>query len=364
MQSLVEVADSPVCRKRRRSFGTLLRVVVAALHGSLLCAGERVEVTRQSYHMGTLCTFTTLASQREQGLKDLEELTQVVDETERQLSTWHTESWISRLNRQSPGAVHLDSSSCELLEKLRFWTIETDRAFDPVIGSLIEVWGLHGTGRWPSEEELQAARQCSGWERLGFIRSSCLVNLQRGANLDSGAFGKGEALDRVAARAGGLGLGSWLVDLGGQAMAGGSPQGREFWTIPLAHPRDRNRPLVTLALKEGSLATSGGSERDLKVDRGRIGHILDPRTGYPVENWGAVTVWHTSGLVADILSTALYVKRPEQGMRWANRHHVAACFLVVNKDGVEIRKSQSFAERFSVSAPKDFRAQVESRPPQ
>ena len=67
-----------------------------------------------------------------------------------------------------------------------------------------------------------------------------------------------------------------------------------------------------------------GSERDVRVGGRRVGHILDPATGEPAAFAGSVTVWRERALVADILSTALYVKGPERGLAWADARDVAA----------------------------------------
>jgi thiamine biosynthesis lipoprotein len=83
------------------------------------------------------------------------------------------------------------------------------------------------------------------------------------------------------------------------------------------------------------VATSGTSERWAQVDGRRLGHILDPRTGRPAPAWGSVTVVHPDPLVADILSTALYVMGPDEGLRWLDDHPgIAALFLDVRDETV------------------------------
>src|SRR5207247_10460589 len=146
--------------------------------------------------------------------------------------------------------------------------------------------------------------------------------------------------------------GAWLAELGGQSMVYGIPPHAASWPVYLAHPNARSRPVLTLKLDGGSLSTSAGSERDLLAAGRRVGHILDPRTGFPAPFLGSVTVWHESALVADILSTALYVMGPEEGLRWAESHNAAALFLFSgDKNGnVTIRASRAFSKRFAYLA--------------
>jgi thiamine biosynthesis lipoprotein len=138
----------------------------------------------------------------------------------------------------------------------------------------------------------------------------------------------------------------WMIDLGGQISVGGpSPQGGS-WPIAIAHPRARDIPVMHVRLTSGSLSTSAGSERDLDVAGVRIAHHLDPRTGRPAEFDGSVTVWHQRGLVADMLSTALYVMGPA-GLRWAEERGLAACYLTPDGENVRMEATTAFRRLLS-----------------
>ena len=170
-------------------------------------------------------------------------------------------------------------------------------------------------------------------------------------NSDAGAFGKGLALDRLWAADFGSG-GRWLADLGGQVAVG--PASRGGRQVALAHPVERDRAVVEVRLEHGSLAVSGGSERDRHVNHVPVGHILDPRTGRPVSREFSVVVWHTRALVADILATALYVMGADEGLAWAEARGLVACFLLpvtaekssTALDGVELSATVAFTRRF------------------
>ena len=103
-----------------------------------------------------------------------------------------------------------------------------------------------------------------------------------------------------------------------------------------------------MSLASGSLATSGGSVRDVEVGERTIGHILDPRSGRPVSRAESVTVWHPRALVADVLSTALYVMGVDEGLAWAEARELAACFLVPGPAGspAAVQATGAFRERF------------------
>jgi thiamine biosynthesis lipoprotein len=304
-------------------------------------------VQRQAYLMGTRAVLATLAVDRAQGLLTLERMLAGLEAVEAELSTWRDDSRLSTINRQPIGTPQSAADRlCELLAELGSWHHATGGAFDPAIGSLVAAWGLREGGRQPSPAELAGARSDAGLHHLAVRLSPCQVTRLRDVILDAGAFGKGAALDRVAEAELAHGTRAWMIDLGGQVATGG--RGGEPWPVALAHPRRRSEAALHLQLGAGSLATSGGSVRDVEVDGRTIGHILDPRTGHPVSRSDSVTVWHPRALVADILSTALYVMGIDEGLAWAEAREIAACFLVPAPEGpaITIRATRPFRQRF------------------
>jgi thiamine biosynthesis lipoprotein len=276
-------------------------------------------------------------------------MVRILEETEAELSTWRTDTPLAALNRQPVGTEwNAPPSLCTLLGEIEFWHRETERTFDAAIGRLIEAWGLRTGGRRPSAEEVQQARARTGSEHIDLDPATCRVTRDRDVIIDEGGFGKGEALDRVARV---VGSAPWLIDLGGQVMVHGQPPDASAWRVGLAHPTERHERLLEIDLTSGSLATSGGSERDLYLDGIRAGHILDPRTGRPASFGGSVVAWHQRGLIADVLSTALFVMGPDEGLMWAEARDMAACFLIPlraggSRDGVELRMTAAFGRLF------------------
>lgn len=314
-------------------------------------SGEAPNVVRSAgrrvYLMGTRCDVTLYTCEPDKALARMESMIRALEKAERELSTWRDASVFSRLNRQPIGVLFpLDAHMCRLFEALQTWTEATGRTFDPAIGALLRLWGIQaGEVRMPSGDLIELARANSGMANYQLDRAACAVKKVGDVLLDTGAFGKGEALDRLT----GVDYGddAWLVDLGGQILVHGLPPGESGWPVEVAHPHRRQEALLKVLLPSGSLATSGGSERDLVEGNQRVGHILDPRSGRPAAFRGSVSVWHENALVADVLSTALYVMGSPQGQAWADEHSLAALFLVTREDGqIETRPSRAFRQRF------------------
>ena len=322
----------------------LASCAVAALSGQDQDT-TRLLVSRTVYLMGTRAVLSTHADTRAAGLATLDSAVVALEETEAELSTWRDSSAISALNRQPLGQPWFATPRlCRMFNDLWMWHQATNGAFDPAIGRLLDAWDVHGDGRVPSDGAQATALSLSGLRLLLFDAGRCTVTRRSDAVIDVGAFGKGEALDRVAAK---IGDEPWLIDLGGQITVGGRAPQDGAWTVAIADPRQRDRAAVEVRLAAGSISTSAGSERDLVENGTRIGHIFDPRTGTSVVFDGSVTVWHARSLAADALSTALFVMGPEEGLRWSRTRGLAVLYLIPKDGTLRVEATPSFRQLIS-----------------
>jgi thiamine biosynthesis lipoprotein len=299
--------------------------------------------------MGTRATLAVSAPDRSEGLRQIERVLRILEDTERELSNWRDDSLVSQLNRHPVGHPRsFPPHLCELLGKTDWWAQETDGAFDPAAGTLV----VHGVADHDAPPNVGAPLlDAAGIEHLVVEPDPCTVTRRGNVVLDTGGFGKGEALDRVSRRLGDALPGGWMVDLGGQVAVSGLSSA-DSWPVGIAHPLDRTQTVAEFELHAGSLAVSGGSERDQWVSGVRVGHIVDPRSGRPVARAVSVVVWHEEALVADLLSTALYVMGENIGLAWAEARGIAVCFVSPTGDappggsGVLFHASRAFRRRF------------------
>ena len=304
-------------------------------------ADGATHLTREAWAMGTRVRIVVEARGRSEGEAASEAALREIERVERVLSTWDETSELARLNAAPAGRpVEISAELAALLRETEGWAERTARAFDPTLGPLLDAWGVRGAGRLPSDAELTAALAVTGAASF-VLEGGRATRGSTDAWIDSGAFGKGAALRSVARRPRAHGADRLLVDLGGQLWAAAPPEAP--WPVDVAHPRNRARPVARLAVRGVSVATSGASERP--------GHLLDPRSGRPAPDWGSVTVVRADALEADVLSTALYVMGPEEGLAWARTHGVAALFLEVTPAGLRPTWSEAMDAWLVDSAP-------------
>ncbi|HSM59829.1 MAG TPA: FAD:protein FMN transferase [Longimicrobiales bacterium] len=318
--------------------------------------GARVE--RLAYAMGTRVHVVVEAADSGGASAAAEAALREIERMDALLSTWDAASAIGRVNGAAVGAAERPGPELfGLVAEAVDWAERTGGAFDPRVGALVDAWDLRGEGRRPTPEALRAALRASGAGAFDLDRvAGTVTRLEPAAWLDTGAFGKGAAL-----RAGGrlleeAGVHRALVDLGGQLLVV-DPRGDAPRMVEVAHPARRDSAVARVRLSGASAATTGTSERWVEVDGARLGHVLDPRTGLPVPAWGSVTVVSPDPLVADVLSTALFVLGPEAGLAWAHdRTGVGVLFLEEGDGGVHARWNPAMSRWLA-------RAPVGPRPP-
>ncbi|MAE47297.1 MAG: hypothetical protein CMJ86_10450 [Planctomycetes bacterium] len=285
-------------------------------------------VERQLGVMGTGLEIVVWAPQRSTGLTASEAGVRALEETEKRLSTWQKGSEFSSLNRATLGSWQdLSPTTAEDLKRALDLARATNGLFDPTLGHLVQAWDLRGEGRLPSAVELETARSKCGYQGIEF--DGTRFRRTQDVLLEEGAFGKGAGLDRAASALMAAGAQAASFNLGGQWLFVGPGD----WSVQLAHPAHRTEAVLGLRLPPGSMATSANSERMLKLRDGEVGHLLDPRTGIPSGKTHSVSVWAKSALVADALSTAIFID-PSRAAEFAQRFDAEVILLRTTGTGL------------------------------
>jgi len=296
-----------------------------------------LRVTRARSAMGTVLEIDAFGADRSSTETAVTAAFQAVDEVERRLSNWRADSELSLANatatsrpfRLSPRTFRSLSAALSLAR-------ETDGAFDPTVGAITEALGL--TGREPDPR--RARPEAVGWRKAHLdARTRTLFFATAGGSIDSGGFGKGEALDYAVLELHRHGVGAARLNFGGQISLVGSATAvarrENLGEVSIAEPRSGStRELCRFSPGDGSVSTSGVSEHP--------GHILDPATGLAAPFAGSVTVIADTGTRADALSTALFVLGPKAGISFADRRGIAALFVVPHGQGWDLLSSRQF----------------------
>ena len=289
------------------------------------------EVARARYRMGPLCQATAAGDDSARATAAIEAALDTIAGIERGMTSWRHDSELSLLNDATGTARGCSADLFAVLDSALAMAAATGGAFDPTVEPLSRAWDLRGPGRVPTPAEIGAARDRVGWRGLQLDPAARTARLDRtGMGLDLGGIAKGFALDRAREILRERGVEGALLNLGGEILVIGNAPAAEgpgagrasgaAWRVEIAHPTDRLHPAITFAARDRAISTSAQSERGFTARGRRYGHVLDPRTGLPVESRAAVTVVARSGTRADALSTALLVMGREEAARWCHEH--------------------------------------------
>jgi thiamine biosynthesis lipoprotein len=259
---------------------------------------------------------------------------------EAKYSRFRPDSLVSRINAAAGQAwIEIDAEAEQMLKLCGALHFMTHGALDPTALPLLRLWNYKAERpALPSEAQIAAALRLVGWRKVQRAPGKVFLP-EPGMALDFGGFGKEYAVDVVAQIAGDHGIASALVDFGHDLRAVGVPPGRPAWHIGLEDPLSPGTVSDRVALPRGrGIASSGDYLRGFTIAGRRYGHIVDPRTGWPVAN-GCLqaTVIADTCLQAGILSTTAFVLGSSPGVEFIQSFAEAEGLLILSTARAQTR---------------------------
>lgn len=266
-------------------------------------------------------------------------------------STWSPDSELSRLNAVTDEQpVPVSPDLLQVLQAALRIHVDSDGAFDPTVGPLVDLWGFGPVEVTvsPGQTAIAAARARLGAAEVLVDTAAGTVSKPARVRFDLSGIAKGHAVDRVAALLLEQGVTSFLVEVGGELRVQGQRPGGEPWTIAIEQPDPDVRVVQALLDTRGealALAGSGDYRNYRLVDGVRQSHEIDPLRGVPVQHGlAAVTVLADTAMLADAWATALMVLGPADALRVADRLGLSAYLIIRAGASWEVRSTGRFAE--------------------
>lgn len=316
-----------------KRFACLILAALMAL--SLAACGTQKRETLELFAMDTYMTFVAIGDGADDVLTDL---SRTVNTLESSLSRTVDTSEVSRLNRD--GSAVWDEDGAQLLSWALQHSQETDGAFDITIAPLVELWGITSDSpRVPSQAEIDALLPLVGYEHV-HQSEFCSISLDEGCSVDLGGIAKGYASDCAAVLFHRSALTGGCANLGGNVYVYGTNAQNKPWSVAIQDPADSEGYVCTLSLSDAFVVTSGGYQRYFTAPDGTVyQHILDPKTGYPVQSdLTSVSVvtrggFGGQGTRADAYSTALYVMGEQAAVDFWRAQDMSFDMVLITRDG-------------------------------
>ncbi len=286
-------------------------VVIAVSLSVVITQRYRLKPLKQTEMiMGTLIEITVIPA-NEKAIREAFEALKKVDAL---MSTYKEDSEISILNRE--GKAQVSEETLEVVEAAIEFSRLTDGAFDITVGPLINLWKkAKKEEKAPTEKEIEVAISLVGYQRI-ILEGNEIRLEKKGMQIDLGGIAKGYAVDKAIEALKKNGIKRALVNAGGDLYAlGRAPQGGG-WSIGIQDPRDEDKIIDIIKVKDKAVATSGDYRRYFTLEGKRFSHIVNPKTGLTVQDVPmSVTIVGPDGTTTDALSTGVFVLGPEEGMK-------------------------------------------------
>lgn len=253
-----------------------------------------------------------------------------VKRIEQRYSRYLEDSVLSQINRvaEQGGVIDIDEETAALLNYADTCYRQSGGLFDITSGILRKVWDFHSQCI-PQPADIKKLLKSIGWQKLKFDQHSVSFAVP-GMQLDFGGIGKEYAVDRAATICLQQGIRHGMVNLGGDIkIIGPHPDGQP-WSVGIRHPLKAGQLLAQLPVYRGGVASSGDYERCIKFRGKRYGHILNPKTGWPVSGISGVTVVADQCVIAGSVCTITMLKG-KQGKKWIEQ--VGLNYVLVDEKG-------------------------------
>ena len=304
----------------------LIVAILSLLSG---CSSGNVASTSEEFFaMDTFMRVTVYGDKSEEMAEEAKNEIERIDE----LLSISGDSEIADINAHGGGRASPETR--DILERAIEIERWTDGAFDITLYPVVDAWGFFsGEYRIPDNEEIKELLLHTGIENININEDNSVVFAQQGMGIDLGGIGKGYAGQRVHDILAENGVSSALMELGGNICLLGTKPDGSLWRVAIMSPFDTSDRVGVIEAKDVSIVTSGGYQRYFEEDGTTYHHIIDPSTGFPADSGlMSVTIVCSDGLLADALSTALFVMGEDEACRFW-RENGGFEMLLVTDDG-------------------------------
>ena len=279
------------------------------------------------------------------------EVQSILDEVDRQMSTYRLDSDIARFN-QSPAntCLPMPQPVLDLAQYGYELSRSSDGAFDLTLGPLLNLWGFGPQARAkhvPSAADIAKAKTQIGYQHVRVVGNQLCKDAD--VQVEFNSIAAGYTVDRISERFTELNIDSYMIEVTGELIAKGRKPDGSPWRIALEQPLGDGQRVIQRVLEiDGYGINTSGDYRNYFEENGvRFSHTIDPQVGAPISHrLASVTVVDPSALHADGLGTVLLVLGPERGLAFAEERKIAAFFVMRDGEGFATQVSSEFSRMF------------------
>ena len=253
------------------------------------------------------------------------------------ISSWKPNSETSQINiKAGIEPVRVSAELFNLIERAKKISNLTNGAFDISFNSLDPIWTFDGREmEAPDSTLIKASVSKINFRNIILNRQKQTVFLkEKGMKIGFGAIGKGYAANRAKMIMMEHGVKNGLINAGGDLIAWGKQENGDQWQVGIADPAKEKKYIAWLSVSDMSVVTSGNYEKFIIIDGKKYGHIIDPKTGYPVKGIQSVTLVSPDAELSDALATSVFVLGVQQGLKLVNTLKNVECLIIDDENKI------------------------------
>lgn len=279
-------------------------------------AGDTAFFERKDVLMGTNVEIVIVSAERERAAEASSAALKEIARIEELMTDWRETSQLSAINRAAGvSPVKVDRELLELLERSKEISELTGGAFDVTYAGAGRLWDFQSSEpHLPDPEEIRRALSKIDYKKMkiDFDRGTAFLE-EPGMRIGLGGIAKGYAVGRASDLIKRFGFDDFAIKAGGDMSVRGM-WNKKPWSVGIRDPRNRDASVAILPVANVAISTSGDYERYFELDGKRYGHIIDPRTGYPVDHTESVTIVSRDCTFTDGLAKGVFVLGAKEGM--------------------------------------------------
>jgi thiamine biosynthesis lipoprotein len=291
--------------------------------------------TRTLKLMGCRYDITVIAANQAEGDKFIDIAAREVSRIENLISEWDSTTQISKVNFYAGiRPVKVDKEVFDLIVRSIKISELTDGAFDITWAGMNQIWKFDGSmKRLPTQEEVASAAAKVGYKNILLDAKKLTVFLKlKGMRLGFGGIGKGYSADKGAELLKSMGVAGGIMNASGDITAWGVQPDGKPWMIGITNPFNKEKVFSWFPYNGKSIGTSGNYEHFVEFNGKRYTHIIDPRTGWPVQGISSVTIFGPNAELATALTKAIFVMGKDVGISLLKQFRGVE-FVVVDDQG-------------------------------
>ena len=258
-------------------------------------------------------------------------------------STYSDSTEISKINLSKSKTINLSDDLAFVLNKALYYSQLSDGLYDPTVFPLVDLWGFGPTNinSKPNKNKINDLLKNVSYKYISLNEKELLLS-NSNLYIDLNSIAKGYAVDSISNLLLNMGFSDFMVEIGGEVKCVGE-NNKNNWIIGIINPKDENN-LIKTNLKNMSIATSGNYNNYLIYEDVRYPHIINPKTGWPINNnIISASVITESCIDADAIATILMLLPYDEGIELVNNmNNVESLLFIDNNNEITMLKSKDF----------------------